>query len=329
MHYNDYIYGKIEITEPVLIELIESNALQRLKGVEQGAYRKPFHAGIPPNRFEHSMGVMLLLRRYNVSIEEQISGLIHDASHSAFSHGIDYILKEGTEKTQEHQDVIFDTFIKTTEIPSILAKHHFDPSYILDDRHFPLKERDIPDICADRIDYALRDGVAYEEYTFTAKDAQDFLAHLSVRNDQWIFTNYEYAAMFAKLFYELNKGYWADIGSGVMFHTVGDYIAHAIEKKYVSKQDLYTTDNNVLAKITPFLSHDKKALLFWNRMNNKIKFQNSPSDFDAHVYVKSRAVDPLCQHEGGMKRVSDINQKWRKIIEAELKPKEYFIKFEK
>ncbi|MFC1687215.1 HD domain-containing protein [Patescibacteria group bacterium] len=329
MHYQDQIYGKIEITEPVLVEITNSPALQRLKGVEQGAFRKPFHPGISPNRFQHSVGVMLLLKKYGAAIDEQISGLIHDASHSAFSHGIDYILKQGTEKTQNHQDSIFNNYIRKTDIPSILSKYHFDLDHILNDSHFPLKENNIPDLCADRIDYALRDGIAYEEYDFSIQEAQNLLTHLTVKDNQWIFSQYTHAATFAKLFYELNKGYWADMGSGVMFQTVGDYIAHAITMGYIVEQDLYTTDQIVLNKIAPFLSNDTKAQSFWDRMNNKIKYKNSPSDFDAHVFVKSRAVDPLCYHEEKIKRVSDINPQWKKIVKEELKPKEYFIKFEK
>ena len=53
-----------------------------------------------------------LLKKFGASTEEQIAGLIHDVSHSAFSHCIDYVLDEGSEKTHNHQDRIFATFVK-------------------------------------------------------------------------------------------------------------------------------------------------------------------------------------------------------------------------
>lgn len=39
MKYVDLVYGEVEIDEPVILELIESNSLQRLKGVDQFGYR--------------------------------------------------------------------------------------------------------------------------------------------------------------------------------------------------------------------------------------------------------------------------------------------------
>jgi len=39
MRYKDPIYGEVEITEPVIVELINSPSLQRLKGIDQAGYR--------------------------------------------------------------------------------------------------------------------------------------------------------------------------------------------------------------------------------------------------------------------------------------------------
>ena len=169
MEYIDRVYGRFEIVEPVIIELINSPSLQRLKNIDQTGYRpfwvKPdIEIGKYENsRFAHSVGVYLLLKIYNAPIEEQIAGLIHDVSHSAFSHCIDYVLDSGSEKEHNHQDNIFNEFVRKTEIPEILKKYGFDLDYILDDKNFPLKERDLPDLCADRIDYSLRTAVIFGE----------------------------------------------------------------------------------------------------------------------------------------------------------------------
>ena len=51
--------------------------------------------------------------------------------------------------------------MRTSEIPNILERYGFNLDYILDDKNFPLKERSLPDLCADRIDYAFNaDGGA-------------------------------------------------------------------------------------------------------------------------------------------------------------------------
>ena len=125
IEYNDSVFGPHRIAEPVIVELIHGPSLQRLQGVDQSGYPDPFFPHVKKQtRFEHSLGVYLLLRQYHASLEEQIAGLIHDVSHSAFSHCIDYALTDiESEKTQSHQDNVFEAFFRKSEFPEILARH--------------------------------------------------------------------------------------------------------------------------------------------------------------------------------------------------------------
>ena len=104
----------------------------------------------------------MLIRNYSAPLEEQIPGLIHDVSHSAFSHCIDYVLDVGSEKEHNHQDNFFDVYIRKTQIPEIIEKYGFDPDYIFNDKNFPLEEKELPDLCADRIDYSLRTATIFK-----------------------------------------------------------------------------------------------------------------------------------------------------------------------
>lgn len=90
MLVNDEIYGEYEV-EAVLQDLIQSKPVQRLKGIHQGGASYLVNPKWNVTRYEHSMGVMLLIRRLGGSIEEQIAGLLHDVSHTAFSHVIDFV----------------------------------------------------------------------------------------------------------------------------------------------------------------------------------------------------------------------------------------------
>ena len=63
-------------------------------------------------------------------------------------------------------------------------------------------------------------------------------------------------------------------------------------------------------------------------MNNHIGYVNNPNDYDVQVFCKSRVVDPLCYNNGKVMRVSEINSVWKKVVEEEMRPKEYFLKFE-
>jgi HD superfamily phosphohydrolase len=332
MNYLDRVYGEFEIKEPIILELINSPPLQRLKDIDQAGYRplwlKPDVkvSDYDHSRFVHSLGVYLLLRKYNAPFEEQIAGLIHDVSHSAFSHCIDYVLETASQKEHDYQDSIFDSFVRKTEIPKIIKKYGFDLEYILDEKNFPLKEKDLPDLCADRIDYSLRTAVLFSE--LTGKDKKFLLDDLTVKNNYWVFKNFKSAKKYADLFFKLNKIYYAGFASAVMFRTVGDFFKYALQKRYITQEDLYTTDKIVLEKVKNFLDKDKRLKLLWERMNKKAKVSNNQDNYDVQVFCKSRMVNPLFLSAGKMKRVSEIEKNWSDIIRQELKPKQYFLKFE-
>lgn len=325
--YSGKVYGKVEITEPVIIELINSSSLQRLKKIDQAGYIEPYFPGSRTTRFEHSIGVYILLRKFKVSIGEQILGLIHDVSHSAFSHTIDYVLDEGDEAKHNYQDNIFKNYVLNSGIPKILEKYNINTRYIINEKNFSLQEKELPDICADRIDYSLRSLISYKEST--KKEVKNILENLTTINKRWVFKNFSTAEKYSKLFLLLNKKYYSGIQSGVMFLTVGNYIKYALEKNYIKKDDLYTNDEYVMQKINKNLKNDKNLNKLWKRMNDGHNFENNEKQYDYHVFCKSRIVDPIVMQNNKLQKVSDINPKWKKIVEDESKPKEYFIKFTK
>ena len=324
MTYSDRLYGQIEINEPAILELIACPTLQRLKGVDQGGYFEPYIAGCAHSRFEHSLGVYILLKNQGASLEEQVSGLIHDVSHAAFSHCIDYVLDAGSEKEHNHQDNIFEAFVRRSEIPAIIKKHGLDLDYILDDANFPLKETQLPDLCADRLDYSLRAGIVFKEMA----DGHYFLDNLESENGRWLFKNVASARRYAALFLKLNNAYYAGLPAAAMLRTVGDCLRYAVAKSYITEADLYTTDKQVLDKIEENLEKDSELQRLFDRMNNRIPFQNDPQDYQMQIFVKSRMVDPLCRHEGEIRRLSEIEPEWEEIVARESKPKEYHLKFE-
>ncbi len=196
----------------------------------------------------------------------------------------------------------------------------------MDDENFPLKEKDLPDLCADRIDYSLKTAVIFGE--LGEADKNFLLENLTVENNNWVFKNFENAKKYADLFLKLNTEYYAGFTSAVMFRTVGDYLRYALQKGYINEDDLYTTDKAVLSKIEKYHDKDERFNLLFQRMNKKVSCINNPRDYDAKVFCKSRIVDPLFKYEGTMRRVSEIDTKWGIILERESKPKQYFLKFE-
>src|SRR5947208_342923 len=101
MRWHDRVYGDAVIEEPGILELIGCPTFERLKGVRQAgpsALAFPFKN---VTRFEHSLGVFLLLRRLGADRREQVAGLLHDISHTAFSHAVDFLISS---REQDHHE---------------------------------------------------------------------------------------------------------------------------------------------------------------------------------------------------------------------------------
>jgi len=332
MKYADRVYGQVDINEPVVLGIIKTPAFTRLKDVDQWGY-PPMYANpksLPTEemgckRYEHSLGVYVLLKLFKAPIKEQIAGLIHDISHTVFSHSIDYALKEGSGKKHNYQDDTMKTYIKTTNIPDILAKYNFDLDYILNKNYFPLLEKEAPDLCADRIDYLLRDALVTRE--INNKKVTALRNGLIAENNQWVFEDYKLAREFADLFYKMNFIYYCNLESAAMFRSVGDVLQYAIQNQYISMDDIYTTDTEILMAVNKYAKSDEYLKKMLNRMNNKKKFENNPDDYDNEVFCKSRMVDPLFKKDNKIMRISDVDKDWGRIVEQELKPKQYFLKF--
>ena len=168
MIYKDKIYGDVEIENPVILELIESKAIQRLKKVNQYGPHYLRDKKLDTTRFEHSVGCAILLEKFGASLEAQAAGLLHDVSHGAFSHLMDHILDK--QKVQNWHDETFEKFVMKSDIPPILQKHGLDVKELFDKGKWKIATQALPDLSADKIDYGLRDSILYENLTPEDKD---------------------------------------------------------------------------------------------------------------------------------------------------------------
>lgn len=326
MKYVDDVYGRGEITQPVIIDLIASQSLQRLKQIDQAGFLHPFRPEEKSiTRFEHSVGVYLLLKSFGASLEEQIAGLLHDVSHTAFSHCADYMGSHEGQQKQTHQDDVFEAFVRRSELPSILERYGINVSYILDDSYFPLKETPLPELCADRIDYSLRTAIA--SHICSQNDVSTILRSLTTDGKSWVFQTLDAALEYATLFSYLNTNHYASLATATMFYSVGNVLRHGLEKGYLTDEELYTTDAYVLERISQHATDDFELQMLLDRMYNRVGYADDPTNYHARVFCKSRVVDPLCRHEGEVGRLSCFYEPWRARLQKEMVPVSYCIRF--
>jgi len=313
---NHKIYGQHKITEPVLIELIKSKALQRLKGVEQhGTWQlhKNWKKRHYFSRYAHSVGAMLLLRKFNATIEEQLHGLLHDVSHTVFSHVADFLFGDDTSQ-HDYQDKRLKKAFRLQGINDILKKHNFSPSFILNENNFPLAENKLPDLCADRIDYTLADPWAKVFYT---ADPKKILNNLIVLKNQFVFKDKHWAKEFARLYEKHNQNNWCNPLQIAMFTLSAQTLREALDKKIIAKQDLYTTDDYVLKK----LRHSRNSVITKKLKqieNLKIKVVTKKNS-DFWSTSKARVVDPYFLHNNRLIRLSSVDTAYKKRTGAWVK----------
>lgn len=334
MYLEDGLYGGFEVTEPVLLEILASPEMERLKNISASGYYPGCSYNKCPNldRWQHSLGVFLLLRRFGASLEEQIAGLIHDVSHSAFSHTIDYIKKNSESgKTQSAQDDMHEYFVRNSSIKTIIEAHGFDLEYIFDDANFPLKENNLPDICADRIDYTLRQAyLCYDR--IRSEEMLLILNGIMIHNGSFIFKNLLAAQAYAKIFMDLNDNVWSDLASAVMYQISAQMFRRAIELRYVAFEDFYKYgDQHIINIIQSRLGQDKTLAELYQTLQLEVKnFESNPEDCIETCYIKNRVVDPLFENANRqLMRLSETDEKYCKIIGALPKFKQYSVALKK
>lgn len=310
MEIKDRVYGTVSITEPVLLELIDSAPVQRLKRINQAGASQYVIEGLNVTRYEHSVGVMILLRKLGASIEEQTAGLLHDVPHTAFSHVIDHVFTENNHDHEFHER-FHEQIIMQSEVPAILEKHGFSVERLLDEKNFLLLERSSPDLCADRIDYALRDCLAIGG---SQETINEIAAALTVKDNEIIMSNKETAQLFAEEFLRMDTELWADPRGVTIFEILADALRRALDKNILTEDDLFLDDATVFAKLQD--AQDKHITERLAMLNPNLEIEENPEDFDFYGKTKPRYIDPKFVQGEKVLRVSDVDNQFLERVAA-------------
>lgn len=308
MEIQDRIYGQFSITNPVLVDLIASPPVQRLKGINQYSLPPEFYHLPGFSRYDHCLGVMLLLRRLQAPLEEQIAGLLHDVSHSAFSHIMDRIMN--TTAGDTFQDSIHEQFIRDSVIPAIMDDHGFSVDRIIDYDNFPLLERELPDLCADRVDYGLQEFRAWANPFIVQQCVDDLRNH----NQEIVFASYDSAKQFALTFAKCHIQNWGSSETAVRSTIFAKALRHAMNQEIISMEDLAKKDDAyVMGKLTE--GKDRTLEDIFSLLRGTVSWRNAEQHLDIDEHKKLRCVDPKfwCQEE--LRRLSEVDVEYKRFME--------------
>ncbi|WP_456866739.1 HD domain-containing protein [Galbibacter sp. BG1] len=290
MKYIDKIYGEFEITG-VIEELINTRVFQRLKGIHQGGAIFLVNPEINHTRFEHSIGVMLLIKKLRGSSEEQIAGLIHDISHTAFSHLIDYVLEIEEEDYHEKR---FEEVLRDNELNAVLKKYQLDINKFIEIENYQILEYPLPNLSADRIDYTLRD--LFQIGKITRKEILWFLSGLKIVDNRIVLISEEHAKWFQSKYEFLVAEYFGGKQNKGVNILMKKIVKDCLTKGIIQEEDFYQDDFYLIDKINRSVNLKKMISEI-----NSLKIENEK------ITQKKRKIDPEILVDNRVLKLSEIN----------------------
>ena len=308
----DRIYGEYEINSPVILELLNSPSLQRLKDISQMGPPDPYYHIPNYSRYEHSIGVMLMLNHLHASELEQVAGLLHDVSHTAFSHLIDWVVGSGA--VENFQDNQHESFIRKSEIPDILKKHNYTVDSVVNHKHFSLLEQDIPSLCADRADYSLRE--------FPIGIARGCFSHLEVFQNHIAFDNERDASIFAHEFLLRQSTHWGGYEAVTRYNLFSSVLKRALALRIISMQSFQEVERPIVGILENSKDMEIRTIL---KILKNSDLSHLKKDREV-THKKFRYVDPEIHIKDHIVTLSSINNDFKKEVEYARKENEMGIR---
>ncbi|WP_409300329.1 HD domain-containing protein [Peribacillus sp. SCS-155] len=306
MKLTDVIYGDYTV-DGILEELILSSPVQRLKGVYQGGASYFVNESWNVTRYDHSIGVMLLIKSLGGSLEEQIAGLLHDVSHTAFSHVIDFVFEN---KNEDYHEKIYHQIIANSEIPHILENCGYDyKTILLDHSKWTLLEQPAPELCADRIDYTLRD--MYNYGSITLDEIHLFLDNLIVIDGKIYPENTITAEWIVKTYCKEVIDFFMNPLNMYGYDILAKTVKTALDKGIIDLDTLLRTDQEVMDLLQA--SDDPEVKNLSKQIHRNVMVTENKLEYDLHRRNKLRLIDPSVPTNEQLIRASSVSDKIKNL----------------
>lgn len=297
----------------------ETPCMQRLRhvgmncGCEYTAFLR--FAGLQPySRFDHSLGVALIVWQFTHDERQAIAGLLHDVATPVFAHVVDFL--RGDYLVQESTEDGTRAIIEGDEtLQRILSAHGLKTDGVCDYHMYPIADNDSPRLSADRLEYTLGNLKNYRIRTID--EVKAYYADLSVGTNEdgvpeLVFSDAGRAEDFALASLTCSKIYVSDEDRYAM-QMLSELLRDAIGLGVLSEADLLTTEPEVIGK----LLQNERTAAAWNRYRayHVMRRADMPEGEGQwrRIPAKKRYIDPLI---GGVGRVSAHSKAFRAARDA-------------
>lgn len=297
-----------------LEEAMQSPEMRRLQGVGMNCgceYTSfPLFQRIrePYSRFDHSVGVALLVWRFTGDVRQALAGLCHDIATPCFAHVVDFML--GDSMTQEATEGGTRAAIERSEgLQALLGKCGLTTDDIADYHRYPVADNDSPRLSADRLEYTLGNLVNYRFITREAArrmvDALDVLRDEAGQAELG-FVSGDAALAFANGAMDMGRIYVSEPDRFSM-QRLAELLARARDAGAITMDDLWRDEPYLIGK----LCRDARFADEWRRYRQYGRIVHGEGGIV--VRAKKRYIDPLVRGQG---RVSQADAAFRERVEA-------------
>lgn len=271
-------------------------------GCEYTAFPRFVKIG-PYSRYDHSLGVALIVWHFTKRKEQTLAGLFHDLATPVFAHVVDFL--NGDHLRQESTEAgTRECIAGSPELMEGLAELGLTVDQVADYHRYPIADNDAPALSADRLEYTLGNLL---NYGFAdRKTVSAFYQDLAVGTDEQgreelAFRTPEIAEAFTAAALQNSRVYVADEDRLAM-QMLADLLQTALRRGVLQREDLWKTEPWVIRQ----LETDAVCRETWRRFCRSCRVVRSEvRPLDGHVWrqvdAKKRWVDPLVL---GMGRVS-------------------------
>ncbi len=309
MRYNDIVFGTVDVRDDLVLELMDTDALRRLEFIYQAGATAYIHPHRCHTRFDHSVGVLLLLRRLRASWREQVAGLLHDISHTAFSHVSDLVFPAG--EGASYHEALYHKILWSSEVPTVLAAHGLAVGDVLEGTQYSLLEQPLPALSADRVDYFLRDALI--EQVITPAEVSQCLLHLVSHQGRIVVNDLAVARWLGNRYMEMDRRIWSNPLDICAYQILAEALRIALDEGFIIREMLLSTDADLMALLrsSPNPAIQKRLQL----LTPHAQYAVDPADYDYEITISPvRAVDPPVLLGNTVTPLSEISEEFRAAL---------------
>ena len=326
--------------------------LVRLKnvGLLCGTDWTPFFSNnIFYSRFEHSIGVALIIWNFTKDKAQTIAGLLHDVSTPAFSHVHDFRKGDSLTQTETEKDN-FSILKSSAELLECLKQDGLSLEQVSDYHKYPIADNEVPALSADRLEYMFPSGIALKgnwslKKSFSLREVKKIYNDIVICKNE---SNIIELGFKTKSIAELYTKRITDIGlflqkneDKMALQFLAEILNMAIDLNVLSEKDLFELsekqiidflDNLVkenphakLKDLQPDKNSIEKLCIYFKTFRTFKKIVRSDKPLENHycinLKVKKRYINPLvmtkekCNGFFISRRITELSEKAKKQID--------------